>query len=97
MRFANATDGQRLSATSGFQSGITKTVNKKGMAIRLKMVLFKTTAPRVRVPHLAGGPDARQERISATPHSILRVETQSIREVAMGSIARLSHHATSSP
>jgi hypothetical protein len=31
------------------------------------------------------------------PHSIRRVEIRSIRDVAMGSIARLSHQATSSP
>jgi hypothetical protein len=30
-------------------------------------------------------------------HSIRRVETQSIRDMAMGSIARLPHQATSSP
>jgi hypothetical protein len=34
---------------------------------------------------------------SRHPHSIRRVETQSIRDVATGSIARLSHQATSSP
>jgi hypothetical protein len=36
-------------------------------------------------------------RLAYRCHSIRRVETQSIRAVAMGSIARLSHQATSSP
>jgi hypothetical protein len=40
----------------------------------------------------AGGSDADPES-----HSIRRVETQSIRDVARGSIARRSHQATSSP
>jgi len=35
--------------------------------------------------------------LSGRPHSILRVEIQSIRAVATGSMARLSHQATSSP
>jgi hypothetical protein len=39
-------------------------------------------------------PIAPQKR---TLHSIRRVEIQSIRDVAMGSIARLSHQAISSP
>jgi hypothetical protein len=34
---------------------------------------------------------------SVNIHSMRRVETQSTRDVARGSIARLSHHATSSP
>ena len=39
----------------------------------------------------------RPRRVGGADHSIRRVDIQSIRAVAMGSMARLSHHATSSP
>lgn len=43
--------------------------------------------------------DADQQKMDKflPPHSMRRVEIQSIRDVATGSIARRSHQATSSP
>ena len=50
-----------------------------------------------RRPRRAGVTSGRSHNSLGCPHSIRLVETQSIRDVARGSIARRSHQATSSP
>ena len=62
-----------------------------------KHAYLKTEDGHQRVVRHGHLPEPARSATCSCPHSIRRVATQSIRDVAMGSIASLSHQAASSP
>jgi hypothetical protein len=73
---------------------------KREQQFQFKLILhciYHIIIRYIKQPQVCSACASKDGSKSGRPHSIRRVETQSIRDVATGSMARLSHQAISSP